>query len=380
QQLPDRAKTWQNEHLVYTHGYGAVVSQVAQVSGEGLPKMLVKDIPPQSSVPELNIANPAIYYGEQEENYAVVRTDTEEFDYPKGDDNVYTTYGGSGGVGISSFFKKLAFSWRLGSIKLLVSDSITADSRIMIHREVKDRIHNIAPFLKYDHDPYLVLAGGRMYWIQDAYTTTENYPYSQPAGEGYNYMRNSVKVVVDAYNGDVTFYAVEEDDPILETYEKIFPELFTPGEQMPQELRPHWRYPQDLFLAQAQTYATYHMTDPQVFYNKEDQWSTPHLQAGDRSVAMDPYYVIMSLPGEEREEFMLMLPFSPSTKDNMISWMAAKSDPGSYGKRIVFKFPKDKLVFGPAQIQARINQDPEISRQLSLWAQKGSQVIHGNML
>lgn len=380
EQLPDRARTWQNEHLVYTHGYGAVVSQVAQVSGEGLPLMLVKDIPPQSSVPELEIKQPAIYYGEQSGNYVVVRTDTKEFDYPLGDDNVYTTYEGGGGVSISGALPRLAFSWRYGSLKLMVSDSITADSRIMIHREINDRISNIAPFLSYDHDPYCVIADGRIFWIQDAYTTTGNYPYSQPATDGYNYIRNPVKVVVDAYNGDVTFYVVDETDPIINTYRQIFPDLFTPADRMPEGLRRHLRYPQDLFLAQAQMYTTYHMTDSQVFYNKEDQWSIPRLQSGDRAVNMDPYYVIMSLPGGEQEEFMMMLPFSPSTKDNMISWMAAKSDPESYGQRLVYKFPKDKLVFGPAQIQARINQDPEISRQLSLWAQKGSQVIHGNML
>lgn len=378
--LPEQARTWQNEHLVYTHGYGLVMSQVAQVSLEGLPLMLVKDIPPVAAAPALEVSQPAIYFGERANDYVVVRTDTQEFDYPKGDENVYTTYAGTGGVDVSSWLDRAAFAWRFTSLKMLVSDSITDQSRILIHRDIRERITNIAPFLEYDADSYSVLADGRLYWVLDAYTTTDSYPYSQPAAEGRNYIRNPVKVVVDAYNGDVRFYVTDPADPIIRTWQSVFPDLFTPVDQAPASVREHFRYPEDLFLDQASMYVTYHMTDPQVFYNKEDQWSIPQRQSGDRMVAMDPYYVIMSLPGEEKEEFILMLPFTPSNRDNMIAWMAAKSDQESYGERIVYKFPKDKLVFGPAQIQARINQDPEISRQLSLWAQKGSQVIHGNLL
>ncbi|MHB1325033.1 MAG: UPF0182 family membrane protein [Thermoleophilia bacterium] len=378
--LPAAAQTWQNEHLVFTHGYGLTMSPVAQSTAEGLPQLLIRDIPPQSDSPELAVQNPAIYYGEQGNDYVIVRGSTQEFDYPKGDENVYTTYEGKGGVDVSSPLHRLAFSWRFASLKLLVSDAVTSETRIMYHRDIEDRIQNIAPFLQYDRDPYVVLVDGRLLWIQDAYTTANDYPYSQPVAEGYNYIRNSVKVVVDAYNGDVTFYVNDENDPVLQTYRKIFPDLFTPGDQMPAELRKHLRYPEDLFKAQATTYATYHMTDPRVFYNKEDLWSVARTTMDGKQVTMDPYYVIMRLPNEQQEEFMLLLPFSPNNRDNMIAWMAAKSDPGAYGDRLVYKFPKDKLVYGPTQIQARFNQDPSISAEVTLWNQSGSQVSYGNLL
>ncbi len=374
------AQTWQNEHLVFTHGYGLAMSPVAQSTTEGLPQMIIRDIPPVSDFPELTVTNPAIYYGEQADQYVIVRSTTEEFDYPKGDDNVYTTYSGQGGVDVSSLLHRLAFSWRFASLKLLVSDAVDNQSRIMIHRTIEDRIGNIAPFLTYDRDPYAVLVDGRIFWIQDAYTTTDNYPYSQPSDRGFNYMRNSVKIVVDAYNGDVTFYVNDDADPILQTYRKIFPDLFTPGDQMPDEIRTHLRYPEDLFQTQAQMYATFHMTDPRVFYNKEDLWSISMTQMDGKPMNMNPYYVIMRLPGSTREEFMLLLPFSPNNRDNMIAWMAAKSDPGSYGERLVYKFPKDKLIYGPTQIQARFNQDPQISQQVTLWNQSGSAVSYGNLL
>jgi len=378
--LSTAAQTWQNEHLVFTHGYGLAMSPVAQSTAEGLPQMIVKDIPPQSSYPELEITNPAIYYSEQPNKYVVVKSTIQEFDYPRGDDNVYTTYEGNGGVDISAFWHRLAFSWRFTSLKLLVSDAIDDDTRIMIHREIGDRMRNIAPFLAYDKDPYMVLVDGRLFWIQDAYTTTDNYPYSQPSSEGFNYTRNSVKIVLDAYNGDAVFYIVDESDPLIQTWSKIFPDLFTPGDQMPEELRSHVRYPEDLFRVQAEMYATYHMTDPRVFYNKEDLWSISRTQIDNRQVPMDPYYVIMRLPEQEQEEFMLMLPFSPNNRDNMIAWMTAKSDPGTYGERLVYKFPKDKLIYGPTQIQARFNQDPTISGKITLWSQSGSQVSYGNLL
>lgn len=374
------SRTWQNEHMIFTHGYGLAMSPVAEVTAEGLPQLLIKDFPPQSSSPELTVTQPAIYFGELANEYAVVDSDTEEFDYPTGDENVFTHYDGSGGIGLSSWLHRLAFGWRFGSLKLLVSDSVNDGTRILMHREISERIRRVAPFLEYDSDPYIVLVEGRLFWIQDAYTTTGLYPYSQPLDSGINYIRNSVKVVVDAYNGDITFYVVDEDDPMLKTYRSIFPDLFTDGSEVPAGIREHFRYPEDMFKAQAFMYTTYHMTNPQVFYNKEDQWNMPKVQSGDKAGNMEPYYVIMDLPGDDREEFMLMLPFTPSTKDNMIAWMAAKSDPENYGERLVFKFPKEKLIFGPAQIQARINQDPDISRQLSLWAQRGSQVIHGNLL
>ncbi|RJQ42770.1 MAG: UPF0182 family protein [Gaiellales bacterium] len=380
EQLDERARTWQNEHLVYTHGYGLAMSQVSQVSAEGLPELLVKDIPPQSVTESLAVTQPAIYFGEHANDYIVVNSGVQEFDYPRGDDNVYTSYAGEGGVGVSGFFNRLAFSWRFGSLKLMLSDAIESDSKILIHRDIRERVENIAPFLMYDGDPYSVLADGRLYWIMDAYTTTSDYPYSQPHEDEtgrLNYIRNPVKVVVDAYNGDVTFYVVDPSDPLIRTYQKIFPGLFTPGEEIPASLRPHLRYPEYMFNVQAEMYTTYHMTDPQVFYNKEDQWNIARQQ-GDQP--MDAYYVIMSLPGEVEEEFMLMLPFSPAGKDNMIAWMSAKSDPENYGERRVFKFPKDKLVYGPKQIIARFNQNPVISEQITLWAQSGSDVLLGNLL
>jgi hypothetical protein len=380
EQLDDRAQTWQNEHMVYTHGYGLAMSQVAQVSAEGLPELLVKDVPPQWSTEELAVEQPAIYYGEHANDYIVVRSGIQEFDYPKGDENVYTNYAGAGGIDVSNFFNRLAFSWRFGSLKLMVTDAIEPESKILIHRDIRDRISNIAPFLLYDSDPYSVLADGRMYWIQDAYTTTSEFPYSQPHEDQFgdiNYIRNSVKVIVDAYNGDVTFYMVDPDDPIVQTYDKIFPEFFTPGDEIPEPLRAHLRYPEYLFNVQAEMYTTYHMTDPQVFYNKEDQWNIARQESDQ---PMDAYYVIMTLPGDEKEEFMLMLPFSPNGKDNMIAWMSAKSDPESYGERTVYKFPKEKLVYGPKQISARFNQNPTISEQITLWAQSGSDVIFGNLL
>jgi len=378
--LDSRARTWQNEHLAYTHGYGMVMSPVAQVSAEGLPQTVIKDIPPVTEVPELKVTQPAIYFGEKTNDYIVVGGDNQEFDYPKGDDNVYTTYSGKAGIDVGNFFTKAAFSWRFASLKLLVSSAVSGDSRILIHREIQDRIQNLAPFLMYDKDPYSVLVDGRVYWIQDAYTTATNYPYSQPAADGFNYIRNSIKVVVDAYDGTVTFYVVDDADPMIKMWQNVFPSLFTPGDQMPDSLRAHLRYPEDIFKVQADMYTTYHMTDPKVFYNKEDQWNMPRQQVGNSTAPMNPYYVIMSLPGEDHEEFMLMLPFTPGNRENMIAWMAAKSDPGSYGKRVVFKFPKDKLVFGPTQVQARFNQDAAISAQLTLWSQSGSNVIFGNLL
>ncbi|MBE0429335.1 MAG: UPF0182 family protein [Thermoleophilia bacterium] len=378
--LDPRARTWQNEHMVYTHGYGAVIGPVAQVTNEGLPELVAKNIPPQTDFAELEIEQPAIYFGEFADDYVVVRTEIEEFDFPQGEENVYTTYEGDAGINISSYLRRLAFSSRFGSIKLLLSDAVTAESRIIIHRQIKERTENIAHFLTLDNDPYPVVADGRIFWIQDAYTTSGDFPYSQPARDGINYIRNSVKIVVDAYNGDVTLYVVDEEDPLIQTYGKMFPDLLIPGDDMPESLRAHLRYPEDLFRLQADIFATYHMTDARVFYNKEDQWKIPRLQDGAATSTMDPYFVIMNLPGDEREEFMMILPFTPGDRENIIAWLVAKSDPGSYGERIIFKFPKEKLVFGPSQIQARFNQDAAISQQITLWSQAGSQVIFGNLL
>ncbi len=392
--LPSRI--WINEHLIYTHGYGVVFGPVNQVTPEGLPEFFIKDIPPVSS-DSVVVTRPEIYFGEKANDYVFVKTKAQELDYPAGDQNVYTTYDGVGGVPIRSFWRKLLFSARYGTLKISLSNDITNESRILYYRQVHERVQKIAPFLTFDHDAYLVIAqGGRLFWVIDGYTTTARYPYSAPTGRMGNYIRNSVKTVVDAYNGKVSFYISSLDDPIIRAYGKIFPNLFQPLEAMPEDIRSHVRYPQDLFAVQARMYATYHMQDPQVFYNKEDLLSIPRKaayagepeqvppigrvqpEAAEKETA--PYYTIMRLPGEKKEEFVLLLPFTPNKKDNMRAWLAARSDPPNYGKLIALDFPKAKLVYGPRQIDARIDQDAYISQQLSLWGQRGSQVIRGNLL
>jgi hypothetical protein len=375
--LAEQSLTWINKHLFYTHGYGIAMSLVNEVSSEGLPVFVVKDIPPKS--PYINITRPEIYYGELIDTYVIVKTKTEEFDYPKGDENVYTTYEGEGGVVLDSGLKRLAYALRFGSAKIFLSNSITHDSRIMYHRNIRERVAKLAPFLVYDSDPYLVVAEGKLYWIIDAYTVSSDFPYSEPT-RGINYVRNAVKAVVDAYSGKVSFYIADPSDAIIKTYAKAFPELFKPLEEMPSELRMHLRYPVDYFLIQANKYATYHMLDPRVFYNREDVWNIPEeLYEGDR-VKMEPYYLITKLPGEEKAEFILMLPFTPRNKNNLVAWLAARSDGEHYGERIVYIFPKEKLIYGPMQIEARIDQNPEISQYFTLWDQAGTRVIRGNLL
>ena len=375
QALP--SKTWVNEHLTYTHGYGAVLGPVNRISSEGLPEFFIKDIPPVSSR-GIKITRPEIYYGETSNEYVFVGSKREEFDYPVGDKNVYNTYAGKGGVPLS-FWKKLIFAARFGSFTILLSDDITSNSRIMYYRKVADRVSQIIPFVHLDSDPYMVITPeGRLVWILDGYTVTDRFPYSEPTAKLGNYIRNSVKAVVDAYDGSVDLYISDAKDPIIQTYARIFPGLFKTLEEMPPALKSHIRYPPGMLSIQAHIYRTYHMQDPQVFYNKEDLWSIPGKQGSDRD--MEPYYTIMKLPGESKEEFILLVPFTPSKKDNMSAWLAARCDVPNYGKVIIYKFPKQKLVYGPHQIEARIDQDTEISKQLSLWNQRGSQVIRGSML
>ncbi len=379
QHLPSRI--WINEHLTYTHGYGVVVGPVNRISPEGLPEFFVKDIPPRSTPNFPKITRPEIYYGEVSNAYVFVRTRSQELDYPSGDQNVYASYAGRGGIAVSSWLRKLAFVMRFGEIKILLSNDLTPASRIMIYRKVVERIREIAPFFEFDHDPYVVVTDdGRLVWMVDGYTTTDRYPYSDPVRGMGNYIRNSVKVTVDAYDGTVTYYLADQSDPIVRTYAKAFPGLLRPLDQMPADLRRHLRYPEDFFTIQARKYATYHMQDPQVFYNKEDLWAAPGRVVEGREFEMEPYYTIMRLPGERREEFMLLSLFNPSRRDNMIAWLAARSDPPNYGRLIVYNFPKQKLVYGPRQIDARIDQDPIISQQLSLWNQRGSTVIRGALL
>jgi uncharacterized membrane protein (UPF0182 family) len=383
-QLPPQAKTWVNSHLIYTHGYGVAMSPVNEVTKEGLPRLWIKDLPPSIDI-DLKIDRPAIYYGEKTDAYVLIKTQAKEFDFPRGDKNVYTDYEGKGGVPINSFFRRLMFAIEFMDPQILFTTYLLPDSRIMFSRRIDWRVDEIAPFLAYDRDPYMVVSEGKLFWILDAYTTSKMYPYSRRSKSRFrnrwlNYIRNSVKVVIDAYSGDVSYFIVDEQDPILKTYSHIFPHLFKPLDQMPADLKKHIRYPMDLFEIQAKTYSTYHMQDVQVFYNQEDLWESPYEIYGDNPQPMQPYYIIIKLPEGDKEEFLLMLPFTPSKKDNMIGWLAARSDLPNYGNLLVYKLPKEKLVYGPMQIEARVDQQTDISRELSLWDQKGSRVIRGNLL
>ena len=374
--LPNR--TWMNERLIFTHGYGVTLGPVNEVTEEGLPVLFIKDLPPVSTR-DLEVDQPSIYYGELSSDYVLVDTGTKEFHYPQGDDNVFTNYDGRGGVAIDSLARRLLFSVRFGSLKILFSEDLQAGSRVLYHRRIADRVRKIAPFLLLDEDPYLVIEDGRLFWIQDAYTISHRYPYSTPVAGGINYIRNSVKVVIDAFHGSVTFYLARPDDPVAKTLANIFPSLLRPLAEMPEGLRGHIRYPEGIFRAQTQVYATYHMTNPSVFYNKEDQWEIPSTDPV-RPQPMEPYYTIMKLPGEEKAEFIQMLPFTPRRKGNLAAWMVARSDGENYGKLMAFEFPKQKVIFGPRQIMARINQDQDISPQITLWNQQGSEVIQGTLL
>ena len=385
--------TWVNERLTFTHGYGLTLGPVNEATREGLPVLFIKDLPPVSSV-DLRVDEPSLYYGELASDYVLVRSKEPEFHYPRGEDNVMSVYNGTGGVPVGGFLRRLAFAARFKATNLLVTAQITPESRVLFHRRIDDRVRAIAPFLTYDKDPYLVINDGRLFWMQDAYTSTRNYPYSTPMSgrrpgsiEDVNYIRNSVKVVTDAYNGTTVFYLADPGDPLVVTIARVFPTLFKPLSEMPQGLREHIRYPEDIFDLQAHVYATYHMTNPGVFYNKEDQWEVPSLEsapAGDaraRTAApMEPYYTVMRLPGEARAEFIQMLPFTPRLKDNLSAWMVARSDGEHYGKLMVFQFPKQNLVYGPRQVVARISQDEVISPQITLWSQQGSTVIQGTLL
>jgi uncharacterized protein len=374
-------RNWINEHLTYTHGYGVVVGPVTRVTAEGLPEFFVKDIPPLATDGFPAVTRPEIYYGEIANEYVLVRTRSQELDYPRGDQNVYSRYQGRGGIPITSWLRRLAFAARFGEAKIILSDDLTAESRILMYRTILERIQRIAPFFQFDRDPYLVVTDdGRLVWMIDGYTATDRYPYSEPVRGVGNYVRNSVKATVDAYHGTVTFYLADPTDPLVQAFSHAFPGLLQPLAQMPADLQRHIRYPEDFFAIQARKYATYHMLDPQVFYNREDTWAIPRRTVDGRDREMEPYYTIMRLPGESREEFILLTLFNPSRRDNMIGWLAARSDPPNYGRLIAYNFPKQKLVYGPRQIDARIDQDPVIAQQLSLWNQRGSTVIRGSLL
>jgi len=381
-QIADNAKTWVNLHMVYTHGFGVVMSPVNKVTKEGLPDYFIKDIPPVYTVDEenLKISKPQVYYGERDNDFVLVNTKTNEFDFPKGNTNEYINYDGKGGIRLDSFLKKVLMAIRFADIKILLSSDVTPDSKIMFTRNIVRRISKLTPFLGLDNDPYLVIDNGKLLWIVDAYTVSGNFPYSEKYGQ-INYIRNSVKIVVDAYDGTVTYYVMDTSDPVIMTYAKIFPKQFKRFENMPAGLKEHIRYPEDLFKIQSQIYSNYHMDDVKVFYNKEDAWQIPSEVYGvGQKVKVEPYYIIMKLPEEDKEEFVLMTSFTPIKKDNMVAWMAARSDEENYGNLILYKFPKDKLIYGPLQIEAKIDQDSEISQQLTLWSQQGSRVTRGNLL
>lgn len=382
-----QSQTWVNQRLQFTHGYGVVVNPVNEVTREGLPRLWIKDLPPVSSV-EMTIERPEIYYGEAADDYVFVNTREREFNYPSGDQNVYSSYEGSGGVVMSNFLKRIAFALRLGDANLLLSQEITNQSKVLLYRAIRERARRVAPFLQYDEDPYIVIGDdGHLYWMLDAYTTSNLFPYAEQRGFppnnprlSINYIRNSVKIVIDAYDGSLTFYLVDEQDPLIRSYAAIFPRLFTPMEQMPAWTRAHIRYPEDLFRIQSGLYQTYHMRDVNVFYNKEDLWQLPNENFSGNIQPVEPYYVMLKLPGAEQTEFVLIQPFTPNNKDNLIAWLAARSDGESYGQLVSYRFPKQELIFGPFQIEARIDQNPEISSQITLWDQGGSEVIRGNLL
>lgn len=385
--LAGEAPTWVNRRLKFTHGYGVTASPVTEISGEGLPTLLVKNLPPVSTppIPELRVTRPEIYFGEKGTDWVIVNTDEEELDYASETETKYNRYQGKGGVALDSLFKRAMFAWQMMDPNILLT-ALREDSRILYYRHVRERVSKIAPFLVLDKDPYVVITEGRLVYIQDAYTMTNRFPYSEPYLEPqaprrrYNYIRNSVKAVVDAYDGTVDFYIADASDPIIQTYDRIFPGVFKPMDQMPAGLRQHVRYPEDLFNVQAEMYRTYHMRDPQVFYNKEDTYERPKELYLTQEKAMDAYYVIMQLPGESRSEFMLILPFTPVNKNNANAWLAGRSDGANYGRLLAFTFPKDKLVYGPRQVESRIDQDPTISSQFALWNQSGSRVLRGNLL
>jgi uncharacterized protein len=420
--VPQEAKTWVNQHLIYTHGYGFTLSPVNRVAPGGLPDYFVKDIgAPVEDVEEtgaafpteagqtgeitvssdrilksIPIGYPRIYYGELTNTYVMTGTRVQELDYPSGSENVYNTYGGRGGITISSPWRRWAFAMYLKDWQMLFTRDFTPETKVLFRREIQQRIQSIAPFLQYDQEPYLVSVDARgqaaptgkpasrdenyLYWIVDAYTTSDRFPYSDPGDAPFNYIRNSVKVIIDAYHGSVQFYTADSQDPIIQSWATVFPEMFKPLDEMPPALRSHIRYPIDLFKIQTKQLLTYHMTDPQVFYNREDLWQIPNEIYGTQPQLVDPYYLITKLPTAKSEEFILLLPFRPAQRTNLVAWLAARSDGDDYGKLLLYQFPKQQLVYGTEQIEARINQDPVISQQISLWNRQGSRAVQGNLL
>jgi uncharacterized membrane protein (UPF0182 family) len=394
------APSWVNRKLEFTHGYGIVMNPVNEISREGQPQFFIQDLPPRSTVP-LEVTQPEIYFGELTNDAVYVSSGREEFNYPSGDENVYTNYDGTGGILLDSFLKRAAFAIQQSDANVLLSNDITSGTRVQYKRQIQERIRTLTPFLELDRDPYIVLSEGKLIWMQDAYTISNDYPYSTPISvqvptnsvantpaaaalpplsRTVNYMRNSVKVTVDAYNGDVNYYVADAEDPLVQTYAKTYPGVFKPLSEMPEGLISHLRYPIDFFSVQARQYLTYHMTDVRVFYNKEDLWQIPTEIYDNNQQTIEPYYVSLPLPGRQEPEYLLILPISPASKNNMVAWMAARNDVPNYGELRVYELSRQELIFGPMQVEGRIDQDPEISQQFSLWDQRGSRVIRGNLL
>jgi len=396
------APSWVNRNLEFTHGYGIIMNPVNEVTAEGQPNFFIKDLPPQSRVPSIEVTRPEIYFGELTNDTIYVGSAREEFSYPSGDENVYTNYEGTGGIVLDSFLKRLAFAMRGSDPNVLLSNDITETTRVQYRRQIQERVRELTPFLMLDTDPYLVVNDeGRLIWLQDAYTTSDDFPYSTPARlsarpsvtetlpngatlplstRPFNYMRNAVKITIDAYDGSVTYYVSEPDDPIIRSYTLAFPDVFRPMDEMPADLQAHLRYPVDLFWTQARQFLTYHMNDVRVFYNKEDLWQIPSEVVANATQETEPYYVTLPLPNEDEPEYLLILPFSPANKNNMIAWLAARNDPGHYGELVVYEMDRQSLVFGPLQVEGRIDQEPSISQQFTLWDQRGSSVVRGNLL
>jgi len=377
EKLPQEAQRWVNRHLQFTHGYGVAMSPVTEVEEGGRPTFFISDVPPEGVIP---LERPEVYYGLKSLNHLIVNSQMEEFNYPGQDGPAYTHYQGDGGVSLSSFFRRLIYAWEFKDLNILISGEIQPESRIQYRRVIQERFSTIAPFLLRDREAYSVVADDRLFWIQDAYTVTDRYPYSTAWQGQFNYIRNSVKAVVDAYHGDVDFYVFEPDDPLIQAYQRIFPGLFRPSEELPDYLRAHIRTPLDQFRIQTQMLLQYHMQDPVVFYNKEDQWSVPVQTSFGRSQSLDPYYIVARLPGEEKEEFLLIQPFTPANRHNLVGWMAARSDGENYGELVLFRFPSGRHVDGPSQVEARIDNDAVISEQFTLWGQVGSEVMRGILL
>lgn len=380
--LPEQAKNWINQHLKYTHGYGAAVSPVNEITPQGQPKLIVKNIPPETEYEELRIDTPEIYYGNLTKDYIIVNTTEKEFNYPMENQNAETMYSGDGGIKLN-LLNRIAFSIDKRTPKILISGAISSDSKILINRDIQVRVAKIAPFLKYESDPYLVINEGKLYWVIDGYTTSNRFPYSQPVYSDntmYNYIRNSVKVVIDAYHGTTDFYIYDDKDPIIMTYSKAYPSLFKSAEDMPEGIRKHMKYPVELFDIQSNIFSIYHMDNPRTFFNREDAWSIATEKYQQEVTPVRPYYINMALPGNDEVEFVLVQPYTAYQKNNMVSWFAARNDGDNYGKLVVYTFPKQRLIYGPMQIESRIDQDAVISSQLTLWERQGSSVVRGNLM